>query len=433
MTMTTSLGEIAGGIAGGIAGAPARPVAVPFPDWLPENAQLYLRHVEGGQSIRAIARAEGCHASTILRRVRRMENRRDDPLVDEALNRLARAGAAPPALAAAPAARASAAPSALPPTEPTTEETFTVTAPLRPHPSAPADRFDTADAASAGLAGEARRILRRLCEPGAQLAVAPEMDKAAVLRGTVRTAVTDRAAAQAFALKDWIAPRRQQGRVTLYEITQSGRAALKRLLAEAPERGTGLAEAPQAFDPHPAASSRPDQPPSGQPHADRHRVWGEREVTGEDGTRRSLRCNLAETPLTVLARRREKDGTLFLTPDLVAAGERLREDFELAQMGPRVAQNWDRFLTAGDRGPAGPGEGPAMGPQRARDRVAAALRELGPGLGDMVLRCCCLLEGLEAAERRLGWSARSGKIVLRIALIRLKRHYEETGGAPLIG
>ena len=45
-----------------------------------------------------------------------------------------------------------------------------------------------------------------------------------------------------------------------------------------------------------------------------------------------------------------------------------------------------------------------------------------------MLRCCCYLEGLEAAEKKLGWSARSGKIVLRIALMRLKQHYDETTG-----
>ena len=66
---------------------------------------------------------------------------------------------------------------------------------------------------------------------------------------------------------------------------------------------------------------------------------------------------------------------------------------------------------------------------------AVALRDLGPGLGDVALRCCCFLEGLEVAEKRMGWAARSGKIVLRIALMRLRRHYEETYGksGPLIG
>ena len=76
-----------------------------------------------------------------------------------------------------------------------------------------------------------------------------------------------------------------------------------------------------------------------------------------------------------------------------------------------------------------------MAAAEARKRVADAMAELGPGLSDVVLRCCCYLEGLETTEKRLGWSARSGKIVLRIALMRLKRHYDETvgPGGPMIG
>ncbi len=90
------------------------------------------------------------------------------------------------------------------------------------------------------------------------------------------------------------------------------------------------------------------------------------------------------------------------------------------------------ILTGGDRGGFRPGVG--GGPDGARDRVASALRDLGPGLGDVVLRCCCFLEGMEQAEKRMGWSARSGKIVLKIALQRLKRHYDGLGNnAGLIG
>ena len=47
------------------------------------------------------------------------------------------------------------------------------------------------------------------------------------------------------------------------------------------------------------------------------------------------------------------------------------------------------------------------------------MEALGPGLSDIVFRVCCFLEGLETAEKRLGWSARSGKVVLKIALERL--------------
>ena len=261
---------------------------------------------------------------------------------------------------------------------------------------------------------EARRILRRLSESGAMLAVAPELDRAVVLRETpdgksTRTAVVERAIAHAFALKEWIEARATTGRVATYEITSTGKAALKRLLSQDQSSREGFAEAPARF-------------------GDQHRNWGERNIDDDSGKPRKIRYNMSESPLAVLARRREKDGKPFLAPELVAAGERLREDFELAQMGPRVAQNWDRFLTAGsDRGSFGSG-GAGSGPEGARQRVAAALADLGPGLGDMVLRVCCFLEGLEAAERRMGWSARSGKIVLRIALIRLRRHYDETEG-----
>jgi Domain of unknown function (DUF6456) len=368
-------------------------VAVPgfrdLPKWLPGSVRLYLHHIEDGVSLRALARREGVHASTVMRQVRRYENRRDDPLLDEALTRLVRR----PSIFLS---------------DPAKKDTDSMSA----HPRHQGFGIDDAT-----VEREGRRVLRRMAETGAVLVVAPDMDKAVVLRSmpdgrSARTAVLDRDAAQAFVLKEWIAPKKV-GRIVTYEITSVGRATLRRMIdAEGPQ---GLAE-------------------SATPFADQHRDWSTRTVA-EDGGARRLRYNLAESPVAVLGRRRDKDGRVFLEPELVTAAERLREDFELAQMGPRVAQNWDRFLTGGDRGGFRGDSGLAEGPNAARDRVAAALRDLGPGLGDVALRCCCFLEGLEVAEKRMGWAARSGKIVLRIALQRLRRHYDETYGrsGPLIG
>jgi len=362
-----------------------------LPAWLPDAVRLYLDHTDEGVSLRALARREGRHASTVMRQVRRYEARRDDPLVDEALQALSRMAGQPPL-------------------DPARKDDSAMSAPIR---------STTLVIDEATMLREGRRILRRLAEPGAVLAIAPDMEKAVVLREfpdgrTSRTGVVDRVVAQAFALKDWIACRKA-GRVTSYELTATGRSALKRMVDDEERGRQGLAEAATPF-------------------GDQHRDWDTREVTGDDGPRR-IRYNLAESPVAALGRRRDKDGKLFLEPELVEAAERLREDFELAQMGPRVAQNWDRFLTGSDRGGYRPDAGGAEGPRAARDRVALALRDLGPGLGDVALRVCCFLEGIEAAERRMGWAARSGKIVLRIALMRLRRHYDDTYGrsGPLIG
>ena len=374
---------------GGKATCANRPDSIP--KWVPEAAHRYLLHTKQGLSIRAVARNAGCHASTVLRQIRRFENRRDDPLVDEALRELGHQHF----------------PSQQQPTE---KDKPIMSAPIR-HAKMKTD--------DATLSREGRRILRRLCETGAVLAIAPDMEKAVVVRDlpggqTTRTAVVDRQVAQAMALKDWITCIKA-GRIARYGITTAGRAALKRLLAEAENAKAGFAEAQTQF-------------------GNQHRVWGEKSVA-EDGKRRSVRYNIAESPLASLARRKDKTGTPFLTDALVAAGERLREDFELAQMGPRVAQNWERFLTGGGRGGFANDSGVGDGPTGARDRVSDALRDLGPGLGDVVLRCCCYLEGMETAERRMGWSARSGKVVLRIALQRLKDYYDERYGphGPLIG
>ena len=347
-----------------------------LPAWVPDAARNYLAHTETGLSIRALARASDCHASTILRQVRRFENRRDDPLVDDALRRLA--GHMP---ARSPASDG---------------ETAFMNVELRNDPNPQPDGL-TEDY----ITREANRILRRLCETGAVLAVARDMEMAVVVRddpigGTTRTAVTERAVAQAFALRDWICCDDPEARIVRYRITNSGRSAIRQMI-----EASGFAEQQSPF-----VSSMDD------------RFF--------DDIRTAGRVTIAESPLIGLSRRRGKDGQPFLTRDLVTAGERLREDFELANIEAHTQLDWAALILAPDE--------TNVHLEGAGQRVLSALHDLGPGLGDVALRCCCYLEGLEAAERKMGWAARSGKIVLRIALQRLKRHYDVQGQyAPKIG
>lgn len=376
---------------------------LPVPRWVPEGARRYLAHTEAGRSIRDLARGAGCHASTVMRQIRKVELRRDDPLVDAALHTLAATH--------------------FPSTDARSD-----TREGERRKSTNVAETDTSNFGSdepldsATFDNEATRVLRRLCECGAVLAVAEDMDKAVVVRddgsgASARTAVVDSPIAQALALKDWISCDKP-GRISRYRITATGRGALGQLLAEAENRARmqqdrGFADAQSPFIGHSADLA------SGEGAALRNR---------------RARYSLAESPLVALARRKDRDGQPFLDEGLVRAGERLREDFELAQVGSKVTQDWNSFLTAGVQGGAANGAHTGAVASQAKDRVSCALADLGPGLSDVALRCCCYLEGLETAEKQLGWSARSGKIVLRIALQRLKRHYEERSGRDqLIG
>ena len=359
------------------------------PSWVPRPALHYLAHTETGTSIRAIAREAGCHASTILRQIRAYETRRDDFLFDHALRRLGKRVAA---------RAAGSSPKESPMIAYSKKTSNPTKAPLTEE----------------HLTAEALRVLRRLCEPRAVLAVAQNMQKAIVIRdaGTdmeVRTAIVENEIAEAMALKSWIACA-SPGRVSRYHITREGRLALNKMLAVSENRASGFSEAPAAFQ---SAANTTKKAP-----------------IDETATRKRIRYSAAETPIVALARRKDREGRPFLSQELVRAGERLREDFELAHMEQDNGKTTDglhRFLA---NLPPRNGRLEAA----AQDRVVTALRELGPGLGDVVLRCCCYLEGLEKAEKHMGWSARSGKIVLRIALQRLKRHYDTVGeNAGLMG
>ena len=135
-----------------------------------------------------------------------------------------------------------------------------------------------------------------------------------------------------------------------------------------------------------------------------------------------VEVNDGESPLGWLRRRKGGGGKPLLSESQFEAGERLRRDFTIGQMTPRMTADWSSPI-GGSRGrPRDPAE-IADHALAARQRVSHAVVAVGPGLSDILLSVCCHLQGLEAAERGLGWPKRAGKLVLQIALDRLAAHY----------
>lgn len=138
-----------------------------------------------------------------------------------------------------------------------------------------------------------------------------------------------------------------------------------------------------------------------------------------------LDVNEGETPLGWLRRRRGANGRPLVSAAQFAAGEKLRRDFTLAHMTPRVTTDWSMAMGASASGRAAPRDRAEISDMvmAARQRVEQAMASVGPGLNDALLMVCCHLEGLEEAERKFGWPQRSGKVVLLLALDRLVAHY----------
>ena len=145
---------------------------------------------------------------------------------------------------------------------------------------------------------------------------------------------------------------------------------------------------------------------------------GPRRAGGAAPKRRSVTVNLGESPLTWLHSRGH------LTERQFDAGERLRADYECAQLSPSITMRWDPMRVDGGGG----GDGLTTSERQiaAKSRFDGAMAEAGAGLSDILWRVACAGEGLPAAEKALEWPVRSGKLVLKLALDRVADFYRIT-------
>ena len=246
------------------------------------------------------------------------------------------------------------------------------------------------------LMREARRILRKLLADDRSLVRMPN-GKYLVHRGAQpehSRSLVAAAFVAGFRVRDWLVPLGTEPES--FRLSEAGAAWLRRTEAD------------------------------GDPYRAQHQIRVRRDIVDGDGMERSVVVNDAESPLARLRARKLIDAAQC------EAGERLRRDYTIAQLSPRLGVDLTQPLMPGIRG-AKPELLLADTVLAAKQRFAAAMKAVGPVLNDLLFDICCAMVGLEDAERQFGWPSRAGKAVLAIALDRLALHYGLVVTAPRRG
>lgn len=181
-----------------------------------------------------------------------------------------------------------------------------------------------------------------------------------------------------------------EGDDSALHLTEAGRAALRRLLSD------------------------PDSA-----WQDQHRDL----VRRTDAEGETMLVNTLESPLAALARIKDRNGKRWLSDEMVAAGDRLRADFDRGQLMPGVSQRWEPVIDRGGGSASGGLADFTDAALAARRRVEKALDAVGPEISGLLVDVCCFLKGLEQVERERQWPQRSAKLMLSAGLRMLDRHY----------
>jgi hypothetical protein len=242
------------------------------------------------------------------------------------------------------------------------------------------------------IAREARRVLRKLADPKARLAQRADGAWVVIQRGDPQSGRVKTGApyVAAFRARGWIDPLPPPEAALV--LSKAGRAWI---LGE-----LGV----DAF-------------------AAQHRTLRVRAIRDDSGEETIVAENDAESPLGWLKSRGAISDAQF------EAGERLRRDYTIARLEPRMCIDLTAPVVLGSGGAANAAVMPDA-VLAAKQRFAKAMSAVGPGLSDLLFDMCCALRGLESIEQDKRWPRRSGKVVLGLALDRLATHYGLNHNAP---
>jgi len=141
-------------------------------------------------------------------------------------------------------------------------------------------------------------------------------------------------------------------------------------------------------------------------------------LRASDGTT----INIAESPLGRLARPAKGETEAFLDAAQVEAGERVRRLAEQARLQPRLTMSYSATHTVNGKSGGGTGDISDMAAD-ARRQLTEIARVLPRDCAGVVMDVCGLSKGLQVVEAERGWPRRSAKLVLRIGLDQLARHF----------
>jgi Domain of unknown function (DUF6456) len=233
---------------------------------------------------------------------------------------------------------------------------------------------------------EARRLFRKLAAPGAYLAPNGEDEFRLVSREEMaapQAAPVRAALVETFLRRGWI---KRAGPPRCFVLSDAGHGWLLRAVADE------------------------------EPFAAQHRILRTRTIRDANGVERRVVVDEGESPLARLKQRGLIDAAQF------DAGEKLRRDFTLAQLMPRLGVDYEAPVVLGRRG-LKRDEAFSDLVLAAKQRFGAAMRAVGAGLSDLLFDVCCHWRGLEETECANQWPSRSARVVLAIALDRLADHY----------
>lgn len=358
-----------------------------MPAWLPQKVLVYIAHARFQISMRSIARELSIQPSTVSRNVKHCSNKLEDPLFNSGVRWLLNSCAD------------------------LKNEVRFVEKPRMPNSTL--DGLMSEDK----FRRDSKELLSALCYRDVRLVVAKRLDRISITGSKANSPFgqklkSDCNLVKAFSLKDLVAPE-PAGKDSnyLYAITPAGKLYLQKSL-EITER-----EKRQEYNYDKYIGN-----------IDKNTAVASKDNIVSPGFGQKFRQK--ESPLEALSRRRDKHGRPFLSRHLVSVGKKFREDYEMTRLLLEGSDN--RLYSATKASPIDTVS--SILDHDPKTRLSRSLNVLGPVLSDIAILCCCHFKGMEEVERLYGWSLRSGKIVLRIALLQLDEFYkslEEANSKPV--